>query len=110
MKSADLIGHKFLSWRQLDDCSVTRPFLSLRRVWFARLASVVVIRARTFFFLKFWSHFPLKCFETSFSIHSLGLIHSNSQTDDDPLNSIKIDCVACHQTICKYTALLFGDI
>ena len=29
MKSADLIGHnKFLSWRQLDGCSVTRPFLS----------------------------------------------------------------------------------
>ena len=28
-KSADLIGHdKFLSWRQLDGCSVTRPFLS----------------------------------------------------------------------------------
>ena len=29
MKSVDLIGHdKFLSWRQLDGCSVTRPFLS----------------------------------------------------------------------------------
>ena len=28
-KNADLIGHdKFLSWRQLDGCSVTRPFLS----------------------------------------------------------------------------------
>ena len=27
-KSADLIGHiKFLPWGQLDDCSVTRPFL-----------------------------------------------------------------------------------
>ena len=31
-KSADLIGpDKFLSWRQLDGRSVTRPFLSLRR-------------------------------------------------------------------------------
>ena len=37
-KSADLIGHsKILSWGQLDGCSVTRPFLSLRRVWLARL-------------------------------------------------------------------------
>ena len=34
----DLIGHiQFLPWRQLDDCSMTRPFLSLRRVWLARL-------------------------------------------------------------------------
>ena len=39
-KSADLIGHsKILSWGQLDGCSVTRPFLSLRRVWLARLVS-----------------------------------------------------------------------
>ena len=37
-KSADLIGHdKFLSWRQLHGCSVTRPFSLLRRVWLARL-------------------------------------------------------------------------
>ena len=37
-KRADLIGpDKFLSWRQLDGCSVTRPFLSLWRVWLARL-------------------------------------------------------------------------
>ena len=37
-KSADLIDpDKFVSWRQLDGCSVTRPFLSLRRVWLARL-------------------------------------------------------------------------
>ena len=37
-KSADLIGHiTFLPWRQLDGCSMTRPFLSLRRVWLARL-------------------------------------------------------------------------
>ena len=37
-KSADLIGpDKFLSWRQLDGRSVTRPFLSLRKVWLARL-------------------------------------------------------------------------
>ena len=37
-KSADLIGHiKFLPWGQLDGCSVTRPFLSLQRVWLARL-------------------------------------------------------------------------
>ena len=33
MKSADLIGHsKFLPWRQLDDCSVTRLFLSAKGV------------------------------------------------------------------------------
>ena len=39
MKSADLIGDiKFLSWGQLDGRSVTRPFLSLRRVWLARLS------------------------------------------------------------------------
>ena len=38
VKSADLIGHiKFLSWQQLDSCSVTRPFLSLQGVWLARL-------------------------------------------------------------------------
>ena len=37
-KSANLIGHiKFLLWKQLDGCSVTRPFLSLERVWLARL-------------------------------------------------------------------------
>ena len=37
-KSMDLIGHsKILLWGQLDGCSVTRPFLSLRRVWLARL-------------------------------------------------------------------------
>ena len=37
MKSVDLIGHiKFLLWGQLDGCSMTRPFLSLRRVWLAR--------------------------------------------------------------------------
>ena len=37
-KSTDLIGRiKFLSWWQLDGCSVTRPFLSLWRVWLARL-------------------------------------------------------------------------
>ena len=37
-KSADLIGHiKFLPEGQLDGCSVTRLFLSLRRVWLARL-------------------------------------------------------------------------
>ena len=46
-KSVGLIGHdKFLSWPQLDGCSVTRPFRdpdpsSLRRVWLARLPSVV---------------------------------------------------------------------
>ena len=33
---------KFLSWRQLDGCSVTRPFLSLRRVWLARLEKGLV--------------------------------------------------------------------
>ena len=39
MKSADLIGHsKILSWGQLDGCSVTRPFLSLQRVWLVRLS------------------------------------------------------------------------
>ena len=38
--SADLIGHiKFLPWGQLDGCSVTRPFLSLGRVWLARLCT-----------------------------------------------------------------------
>ena len=37
-KSADLIDHiKFLLWRQLSGCNMTRPFLSLRRVWLARL-------------------------------------------------------------------------
>ena len=37
-KSTDLIGHsKFLPWRQLDGCSVTRLFLSLWRVWLTRL-------------------------------------------------------------------------
>ena len=37
-KSTDLIGHsKFLLWRQLNGCSMTRPFLSLQRVWLARL-------------------------------------------------------------------------
>ena len=41
MKSADLIGHiKFLLWRQLDGCSVTRPFLSLWRVWLVRLGVI----------------------------------------------------------------------
>ena len=28
-KRADLIGRKFLLWRQLNVCSVTRPFLFL---------------------------------------------------------------------------------
>ena len=38
MKSADLIDHsKFLPWRQLNGCSVTRPFPSLWRVWLAGL-------------------------------------------------------------------------
>ena len=38
MKSVDLIGHiKFPLWGQLDGCSMTRPFLSLQRVWLARL-------------------------------------------------------------------------
>ena len=33
MKSADLIGHiKFLPWRQLDGCSMTRPFRSAKSV------------------------------------------------------------------------------
>ena len=33
MKSADHIGHsKFMAWRQLDHCSVTRPFLSVKGV------------------------------------------------------------------------------
>ena len=42
MKSADLIDHiKFLPWEQLDGCRVTRPFLSLRRVWLARLSKVL---------------------------------------------------------------------
>ena len=37
-KSADLIDHiKFLPWRQLSGCNVTRPFLSLWREWLARL-------------------------------------------------------------------------
>jgi len=27
---------KFLPWQELNGCSVTRPFLSLRRVWLAR--------------------------------------------------------------------------
>ena len=41
-KSADLIGHiKFLPWGQLDGCSVTRPFFSLRRVWLARLGQML---------------------------------------------------------------------
>ena len=41
-KNADLIGHsKILSWGQLDGCSVTRPFLSLQRVWLARLVSLL---------------------------------------------------------------------
>ena len=32
-KNMDLIGHiKFLLWRQLDGCSVTRPFLSEKGV------------------------------------------------------------------------------
>ena len=43
-KSAVLIGpDKFLSWQQLNGCSVTRPFLSLQRVWLARLAASHVI-------------------------------------------------------------------
>ena len=42
-KSADLIGHsKFLLWRQLDGCSVTRPFLSLQRVQLARLQNIIM--------------------------------------------------------------------
>ena len=42
-KSMDLIDHvKFLLWRQLDGCSVTIPFLSLRRVWLARLEKGLV--------------------------------------------------------------------
>ena len=42
MKSTNLIGHiKFLLWRQLDGCSMTNP--SLRRVWLARLYSLVRI-------------------------------------------------------------------
>ena len=33
-----MIGHiKFLAWGQLYGCSVTRPFLSLQRVWLVRL-------------------------------------------------------------------------
>ena len=44
-KSTDLIGHiKFLPWGQLDGCSVTRPFLSLRRMWLARLGKDQVVR------------------------------------------------------------------
>ena len=32
-KNTDLIGDsKFLPWRQLDDCSMTRPFLSVKGV------------------------------------------------------------------------------
>ena len=38
--SADLIDpDKFLSWQQLDDC-VTRPLLSLRRMWLVGLTPV----------------------------------------------------------------------
>ena len=33
MKSTDLIGHiKFLPWRQLEGCNMTRPFLSAKGV------------------------------------------------------------------------------
>ena len=32
-------------WRQLGSCSVTRPFLSLQRVWLARLNWDMVIKA-----------------------------------------------------------------
>ena len=46
MKSTDLIGHiKFLLWRQLNGCSMTRPFLSLRRAWLARLSFLLVLQA-----------------------------------------------------------------
>ena len=32
----------YLPWGQLDGCNVTRPFLSLQRVWLARLISLMV--------------------------------------------------------------------
>ena len=39
-KSTDLIGHtKFLPWWQLGGCCVTRPVLSAKGVWLARLNS-----------------------------------------------------------------------
>ena len=42
-ESVDLIGHsKFLSWQQLNGCSVTRLFLSLRRVWLVKLGGIQV--------------------------------------------------------------------
>ena len=38
-KNVDLIGHiKFLLWRQLDGCSVTRPFLSAKGVAWETIA------------------------------------------------------------------------
>ena len=40
-KSTDLIGHiKFLPRGQLNGCSVTKPFLSLWRVWLASLGNI----------------------------------------------------------------------
>ena len=56
MKSVDLIGHiKFLSWRQLDGCSVTRPFLSLRRVWLVKLMVQSLLCQIIAFDLMAWS-------------------------------------------------------
>ena len=38
-KNVDLIGHiKFLLWRQLDGCRVTRPFLSAKGVAWETIA------------------------------------------------------------------------
>ena len=51
----DLIGRsKYLPLRQLNCCSVTRPFLSLRRVWLARPG----LRIETVCCVWFRDHIP----------------------------------------------------
>ena len=60
-KNTALIGHiKFLLWGQLNGYSMTRPFLSLRRVWLARLDQCMFKNCPTHF-AAYLTHLTIIC-------------------------------------------------
>ena len=64
-KSTDLIGHiRFLSWGQLNGCSVVRPFLFLWRVWLARPVDAMSLGEH-----HFTGSNPLSEFHSAHTIH-----------------------------------------
>ena len=98
MKSVDLIGHdKFLSWRQLDGCSVTRPFLSP-----AKGVACETMKALPVCCKLLTSPFP-----SSITLPpSLPLHHPPLQASDNHIGYMEKDPVRCNDSLESFEEVL----